>query len=364
MEKYIQGECMTMCPDEEIKMRETQKLLHILEIAPGTEHYRLPRADKNKMVKEFGRSAAGKTHNPKSIRPPSVLLKTVHFLMTEVATNTTIPWNVIYDYIADRLRSIRQDMIIQNTNLAHTITILQPIVRFYAFSAYTLYGCNRSIFDDFLNNKHLLECLKRLLNNYDDFDILIKTKQTEFEEYLLENRPQFEAMYIIFNIGEEAAILRGINLDQKWRTSEVESAIKLSILFSNGNYVKYCRLITHFPPILAALASLHLPKMRRWGFKVMSNAYNSKTLTYPVKKFKTIFLYNSDEEVEQNCGHFGFPVGVNGISLQKQYFKENTENETEKDNKNKPMYEVPFVKPEFIEEKVFDTCLSDLLLYS
>lgn len=45
-------------------------------------------------------------------------------------------WHIVYDFIVDRSRAIRQDMIIQNFDRPDFICILQPMVRFYAYAAY------------------------------------------------------------------------------------------------------------------------------------------------------------------------------------------------------------------------------------
>lgn len=53
-----------------------------------------------------------------------------------IVTVSYLPWNVVYDFVMDRLRAVRQDMVIQNLTAAESISLLQPIIRFYAFAAY------------------------------------------------------------------------------------------------------------------------------------------------------------------------------------------------------------------------------------
>lgn len=50
--------------------------------------------------------------------------------------NNESDWLLKYNFIMDRLRSVRQDMVIQNISRAHQIVILQPIIRFHAYAAY------------------------------------------------------------------------------------------------------------------------------------------------------------------------------------------------------------------------------------
>lgn len=120
-------------------------------------------------------------------------------------------------------------MVIQNLSAADSISILQPIVKFHAYAAYKLCQCPISDFDPSLNKKHLQECLKRLLVLYDDCDHL-QLKYNElvgddadvvsWEDYgalFACDRPYFEAMYVILNLGDVEAVTRGLNLQKKWR---------------------------------------------------------------------------------------------------------------------------------------------------
>lgn len=40
----------------------------------------------------------------------------------------------MYDFVFDRLRAIRQDMVIQRINSGEMIQLLEPIVRFYVYA--------------------------------------------------------------------------------------------------------------------------------------------------------------------------------------------------------------------------------------
>ncbi|CAG9840045.1 unnamed protein product [Diabrotica balteata] len=141
-EVYTIGICKEMCPSSEARLREKQGLLHILEVVPGTEHHKNPKADLKRVVKEFTRSAAGKSFLiTENLRPPDVLLKTINYLLDEC--------------------------------------------------------CEEAIntFDPHINNTHLQECLKRLLCTYDYFDNLEKSSKQEISsDFLVESRPYFESL--------------------------------------------------------------------------------------------------------------------------------------------------------------------------
>jgi len=49
---------------------------------------------------------------------------------------TNIPFNIIYDFIDDRLNAIRQDATIQEVSDENWLAILPPIIRFHAYASY------------------------------------------------------------------------------------------------------------------------------------------------------------------------------------------------------------------------------------
>jgi len=53
-----------------------------------------------------------------------------------VLSITNVPFNIVYDFIDDRLNSIRQDATIQVVSNPDWMVILPPIIRFHAYAAY------------------------------------------------------------------------------------------------------------------------------------------------------------------------------------------------------------------------------------
>ncbi|XP_057656041.1 SAC3 domain-containing protein 1 isoform X1 [Diorhabda carinulata] len=352
-EKYIIGICNEMCPPEEIKLREQQRLLHILEIIPDTVNNKLPKADKNKMVKCFSRSAAGKCFlKPENLRPPNVLLRTVNYLLDEVINkNDKVPYIIKYDFVMDRLRAVRQDMVIQNISRAHQIVILQPIVRFHAYSAYKCCEENINNFDSHINDTHLQECLKRLLCIYDYFDSLEKSANIQIcNESLKDARPYFETMYLIFNLGNNEAINRAIQLPKDWRTNLVSIGLDISFSYQKNNLVRVCRKLNRLPVLLQSLAFLKMPQLRSLSLKMMSVAYNSKNICFPIGVLSKLLLYNSTSELISDCKYYGLKVDENGVWFMKTDFIE-----------GKPMVKVKRSKE--MDEKLQQIDLSTLLLY-
>lgn len=88
----------------------------------------------------------------------------------------------------------------------------------YKFATVVFRLCEHSVanFDATLNNNHLQECLKRLLHFYDSYDYLINCDtNSACNQYLLETRPEFEALYLIFNLGNDEALRRSLSIPEK-----------------------------------------------------------------------------------------------------------------------------------------------------
>lgn len=146
-------------------------------------------------------------------------------------------WALIYDFVFDRLRSVRQDAVIQRVDRTINILLLEPIVRFhtYAMQRYSLEWtytmlraliiklirfrlCERNIsdFDVKINNKHLSECIKQLLVLYDQCDQRASSNMELHEHFkklaLNDNRLEMEALYILLHIGDQDALQRALTL--------------------------------------------------------------------------------------------------------------------------------------------------------
>ena len=80
----------------------------------------------------------------------------------------------VYHFVFDRLRSIRQDLIVQgNPDVPKSVHVLQICVRFHLLASYKLSNEHNDIggsevpFDREFNYTQLLECLKDLLILYE-----------------------------------------------------------------------------------------------------------------------------------------------------------------------------------------------------
>ncbi|KAL0116527.1 hypothetical protein PUN28_009887 [Cardiocondyla obscurior] len=326
--ELIIGRCLSMCPEKERRMREREGLLHKYEIDESTKYMKRPKADPAKTIKCFSRSAAGQNMtDPNSLRPPRVLLCTVKYLFTKIITQTDLDWTSIYDFVFDRLRSVRQDAVIQRVDVTASILLLEPIIRFHVYAAQRL--CERSIseFDPKINSKHLLECIKQLLVLYDQKieGTVDDTKiHKDLEKLTLnDSRSEMEAIYILLHIGDHEALERALTLSADLKKlPNIQLATRISLAWYLKNYVCVHRLVKQLSPILACAFFCNLQSFRRNVLQVMSSGYNNKILTFPGLKLQELLFYNDINKIKADCKLFGLTFTNENVLFQKSKFNE------------------------------------------
>ncbi|KAF3427547.1 hypothetical protein E2986_06404 [Frieseomelitta varia] len=349
MTTFSQGTCLLMCPEKErwIKFffekfmtthtysREKEGLLHKFEIDENTKGAKLPKADPAKTIKCFSRSAAGSDMTDmKLLRPASLFI---------IATRTDVDWIIIYEFIFDRLRSVRQDAAIQRIDALMYIQLLEPIVRFLVYSAQRFEKCavltewiwrndcrlcerNISEFNTIINGQHLAECLTRLLVLYDESEDEGNSLELDrdMERLILnDNRAEMEALYILLYMGNMEALTRALRLPHDLRISpNVQLSIKISFAWYLKNYVRVCSLIPQLPPLLICAAMTGIQKLRRTALKIMSSGYNSKVFTFPGLKLQQLLLYKEIDKIKADCELLGLVFTNQNILFQKANFKD------------------------------------------
>lgn len=193
-------------------------------------------------MKEFARSAAG-VQSPKShtLRTKAALKRTVHYLLTDIVRDDRRPFNVAYDFIFDRLRSVRQEIVMQDFDALVTIELMEPMIMFLAYSSYRFvlfiaFYIGMKIrsafisewivffrlveetidrFDPKICHQHLQECLKKVLRCY---DVVYESIYVNDEAKIASNHREFvESLYLLFNLGSGEALARAIRIPQQFK---------------------------------------------------------------------------------------------------------------------------------------------------
>lgn len=319
-----------MCPEKERRMREREGLLHKFETAEEQRGNRRPKADPGRTVKCFSRPAAGQIMTaPEQLRPAPVLLSTIRYLFTEITTRADVDWLAAYNFVFDRLRAVRQDIVIQRIGPHESIRLFELIVRFLVYSEQRLCERNISDYDPKINNQHLTECIKHLLTLYDEAESQhnacgdAQPYSQDQKPGISDNREEMEALYILIHIGDVEALQRALTLPPQLReTKKVRMAIEISVAWYLRNYARVCSMVPRLSPILVCGALVSLRQLRRTALKIMSVAYNSKSLTYPGLKLQQLLLYRSITKVEEDCKLFGLKFINENVLFEKASFND------------------------------------------
>ena len=260
------------------------------------------------LVKEFRRSAAGQKIKANELRTPQVCQTTADYLLQILfkhgMTSTT------YDFIFDRLRSVRQDLSIQGYPGDQSIQVYQICVRFHLLALYH-FGSSGSPnqFNMNFNFQQLLECLKELLKLY-------KTN------WHVQDQQQMEviAVYLLLNLGDQSAIAWILNLPMEVRKqSLIKSAIEMNWSHLQRNHVRFFRHFRQLPLILKMATFWSIPWISSQTLLVMSTAYNRTT--FPVSQLCQS-LPLSPDTVQDLCLRHGILQTLNGdLQMSKKDFK-------------------------------------------
>ncbi|XP_068175765.1 SAC3 domain-containing protein 1 [Antennarius striatus] len=297
-ETVPRGVCLTMCPASELRDREAQNRLHRFEMVTGTEKDKKPKGDPLRAVKEYSRPAAGKdSTNPCDLRPSGVLLKTVCYLVDEIVASPHLhPWTEVYSFVFDRLRSVKQDMIIQRMPGLNSVTILERTVRFLIYASYRLCGEPLRLYDPCINDTHLQENLSRLLVCY----------ATETGPH--PNQEEFQALGLLYNLGSARATQHITQLPQHLRSSPaITLALSINRAFLERNPVCLLRLAQRLNFLQSCALHRHLVPCRRDLLLLYSHGYSSRNCRFPLDRLAQLLSLDTSLTA-QLCQAYGLEV--------------------------------------------------------
>ncbi|XP_044054726.1 SAC3 domain-containing protein 1 isoform X2 [Siniperca chuatsi] len=312
-ETVPRGTCQTMCPARELQDREAQNRLHRFEILAGTERDRRPRGDPLRAVKEYSRPAAGKdSTNPTDLRPPAVLLKTVCYLIDDIAAYHNLnAWTEVYSFVFDRLRGVKQDMIIQRVSGLNCVAILEQTVRFLIYASYRLCGEPLRLYDPRINDTHLQENLSWLLNCY----------ATGTGPH--PNQEEFQALGLLYNLGSARATQHIMELPVRLRSSPaITLALSINRAFLERNPVCLLRLAQRLNFLQSCALHRHLVACRRDLLLIYSHGYSSRNCRFPLDRLARLLSLDMSLTARL-CQEYGVEVNQdNQVVFSKAAFTE------------------------------------------
>lgn len=318
----FEAKCFDFCPIDERIFREKNGLLHRLEWIDLKKQS----TDRLRAVKQFKRSSAGEDLlDPNSIRPTTVLRQTVDYLMNDVlrlsmklSDKPSVRFAYYYEFTFDRLRSIRQDIVLQKAVDENCIYILERCIEFYINSQYSwihfqskdeLKLLNQS-FVPHINQTHLLESLNLLLTYYDHFNC----------KFWSRSRPLFEAIFLIVNLktSDFSRVIR-LKKSSMWifehRLMKVTSRIIHQTILCN--YIQCLRLIsqqsTRDPLFVNAFFISSLSFVHLNLLKLICVGFRWPKSTIPLEVLSGWFCptdskSNSMDYVEKLCSSLKLPI--------------------------------------------------------
>ncbi|XP_015911607.2 germinal-center associated nuclear protein [Parasteatoda tepidariorum] len=304
--KAVEGTCLNMCSVSEMKWRERNGLLHIFERKTDVKDKQI--ADPDKVVKQFTRSAAGKSYtSPSDLRPSPVLLATMNYLVNEIIPKN-IPYILVYDFVNDRIQGIRQDITIQMIEDLNTLVIFEKCVRFYLLSSYLLCEEPSTVFDMHLNNKQLTICLEKLMMLYSKFKN--------------NNLCDFIAIYLSQKVVNSEIFHRALPLFKDYLS---EPIVKLSIAtclaFTEGNFIKFFKLLKKLPLILSFSFFCLFNQVRLQAVRSMCIAFSSNVCKFPVETLNSWLSVPNKLYITELCKSQNINIDENYIYFNKKSFK-------------------------------------------
>lgn len=228
------------------------------------------------------------------------------FLIHRILLDPRKPFNFRYDFIFDRCRAIRQEVVMQSFSGKKTLQLLEPIVMFLCLSMYRLSGSSLSTFDPKICLQHLQECLLKCLTCYDEVD---RTKQQVCSS---ERRVTIEAIYLMLNMEHASALYRAVQLDENIKSSFlINKSIKICLNFHRKNFYRVLREIRELPHLICAVAALKLPRFRAEILYAFSIAYSCKNLSVPIDFLQRSLIYDETEFLLRDLRDLGIHVNDN-----------------------------------------------------
>ena len=308
--RAIVGQCQLMCPLEEQQARQESRDLSYFEIIPGTgskDHGDVPLVDPEKAVKKYKRAAAAQTLNAKDVRPPHVLQQTMSYLVSQIMDRTDSPdppplpsFLVIYRFISDRMRALRQDFVCQQQKDPVAIKCYEIMVRFHILTMYELGDVNNiEKFDPTPNMEKLSQTLTSLrhmfLDNYTN---------PSAQPFPTPNEAEMHSYRLLTELDRKFGTLYE-ELDKFSPAIKASPIIQFCVAvynaFRENNYARFFRLASHAPYLHSILLQGFFSKVRDRALERMVASY----MTYPFEEFVELLGFEDEGHAVRFLTHYG-----------------------------------------------------------
>jgi hypothetical protein len=289
-EVLVQGTCPHMCSVRELEERQQCMEVNFHEAEPGTELDRHPRGSHALAVKRYARPAAGRALPiPAEVRPIGVLERTTEHLISLADS----PFAGTFAFIADRLRAVVQDLVVQGINDGRAATIYERIVRFHALSAVRYAEARDAVaasFSAYHNHELLSKALVSLMHIYANDDTLAGVAhplpRAEFHGYHL----LLHASDTMMSLSHASALTPVLHASEP-----VVLALQLLHAVSARDGLLVLRLVRDLPPTAVGCAIQLIPQARDDAVSALRRAHLKQELL-PARWVCSLLLLPTDAD--------------------------------------------------------------------
>lgn len=236
------------------------------------------------------------------------------------------PLPLLYDFVFDRLRAVRQDLVVQGYLEGYTglktvlvVKILEYCVRFYVYFQFrylcltcVLYCVNDtfiellffcrlahlppSVFSSHINQNHLDECLSQLLHLYSEIEL--KNQDLLYQTNYIE----IEALHLLLS-KDSTSLHRAIQLPCKTKSHAiVNKSIEINISLRLGNFVRANRIAQDLPLSLQLAYRANFSHLRLRVLEVYERSHRSpQGSKFPLDKLSRYLLFDTTHETADFC---------------------------------------------------------------
>ncbi|XP_041663549.1 germinal-center associated nuclear protein isoform X2 [Cheilinus undulatus] len=312
LSKVFVGTCPDMCPEKERYMRETRKQLSIFEVIPDTEM-----VDHTAAIKEYSRSSADQEEPlPHELRPLPVLSMTMDYLVTQIMDQGDDNYREWYDFVWNRTRGIRKDIIQQHLCCPDTVSLIEKCTRFHVHCAHHLCEEHISSFDAKINNENMTKCLQSLKEMYQDLATrqVYCPREAEFRQY---------SVLLKLNDGD---ILREVQQfrDEVRNSPEVKFAVQAFAAVNSNNFVRFFKLVKGASYLASCLLHRYFNQVRAKALKTLNIAHTlgPRSNMFPVDDVVRMLMFRNVDEATDFIQQYGLNLLDGMVELSRTAFQE------------------------------------------
>lgn len=311
--EYLSATCPDMCPEKERYMREVQYDLSPYETTDDRK------VDHKKAVKKFSRSSADKDEPlPHELRTGPVLKLTMDYLLCTIAPElenaSNCDLDLCYNYLWDRTRAMRCDIMQQHLLNKHAVHVYERCVRFHIFSSERLCEEQPDVFDPKMNTEHLSKSLHSLKELYLDL--------AQNDEYF-DTESEFRGYEILFNIDDGNIMVSYLMFRDSVRQSpDVQFAIKVLHAYQSHHYVRFFKLLEDATFLQACIMHRYFGTVRSQALKILVKSLNGpgKSQSMSIDTIVRLLKFENIREANLFLESHGLSTSTSGRVLMDRTF--------------------------------------------